>query len=54
MENGLEPHLTLEELKLLYRNARGNFLTLHRIMCRLGIVSDQERIQIYDLTKKVN
>lgn len=50
MENGI----TLEELKLLYRNARGNFLTLHRIMCRLGLVNDKERIQIYDLTKKVN
>ena len=49
-----EPRLTLDEIKSLYRNVKGQFLFLHRIMIRHGLVSEQERIVIYDLTKKVN
>lgn len=54
MENRVEPHLTLDELKNLYRNVKGQFLFLHRIMIRNGLVGEKERIQIFDLTKKVN
>lgn len=50
MENGL----TVQEMKDLYRNVKGQFLFLHRIMVRQGLVSDKERIQIYDLTNKPN
>lgn len=52
MENGVEPRLTLDEIKSLYRNVKGQFLFLHRIMVRHGLVSDKERIMIYDLTNK--
>ena len=48
----MEGGVTLKELQDLYRNAKGHFLYLHRIMIRLGLVGDKERIQIYDLTKK--
>lgn len=41
-----------QELQEAYRHAKGNFLFLHRLMVRLGLVGDKERIQIYDLTKK--
>ena len=51
MEDGVVP-LTLEEIKSMYRNAKGQFLFLHRIMIRHGLVGEKERIQIYDLTSK--
>ena len=51
MEDSLVP-LTLEEIQSMYRNVKGQFLFLHRIMIRHGLVSDRERIQIYDLTHK--
>lgn len=54
MEDGLTPAFTTDELKNLYRNVKGQFLFLHRIMVRHGLVGDKERIQIYDLTKKEN
>ena len=54
MENGVDPNLTLDEIKEAYRRIKGSFLLLHRIMIRHGLVSEQERIVIYDLTKKVN
>lgn len=44
--------LTLEEIKSMYRNVKGQFLFLHRIMVRHGLVGEKERIQIYDLTSK--
>lgn len=51
MEDGVVP-LTLEEIKSMYRNVKGQFLFLHRIMIRHGLVGEKERIQIYDLTSK--
>ena len=54
MEDGLELRLKLEEIKSLYRIAKGQFLFLHRIMVRHGLVSDKERMMIYDLTNKHN
>jgi hypothetical protein len=44
--------ITVEEIKNLYRNVKGQFLFLHRIMIRHGLVSERERIMIYDLTNK--
>jgi hypothetical protein len=41
-----------DDLQNAYRHAKGNFLYLHRIMVRLGLVGEKERIQIYELTKK--
>jgi hypothetical protein len=52
MENGVTPSLTADELKNLYRNVKGQFLFLHRIMIRHGLVGEQERIIMYDLTSK--
>lgn len=52
MENGVEPRLTADEIKNLYRNVKGQFLFLHRIMVRQGLVGEKERIMIYDLTNK--
>lgn len=40
-----------EELIGAYRAAKSTFLQLHRIMIRLGVVSDRERIAIFDLTR---
>ncbi len=51
MEDGVVP-LTVEEIKSMYRNVKGQFLFLHRIMIRHGLVSERERIMIYDLTSK--
>ena len=47
-----EPRISLEELTSLYRASRSTFLQLHRIAIRYGIVSDKERIEIYELTRK--
>ncbi|MDH5252429.1 MAG: hypothetical protein OEW25_03805 [Nitrospira sp.] len=52
MEDGVTPRLTEDELKNLYRNVKGQFLFLHRIMVRHGLVGDKERIVVYDLTNK--
>lgn len=52
MENGVTPQLTVDELKSLYRNMKGQFLFLHRIMVRHGLVNERERIIVYDLTSK--
>jgi len=52
MEDGVTPRLTDDELKNLYRNVKGQFLFLHRIMVRHGLVGDKERIVVYDLTNK--
>jgi hypothetical protein len=41
-----------EEILSLYRAAKGTFLQLHRIAIRYGLVSDKERIDIYELTRK--
>lgn len=50
MENGIKQSLTEAEVQELYRKVRGTFLQFHRTMVRLGLVSDKERIQIFDLT----
>ena len=34
-----------------YRASKSTFLQLHRMMIRLGHVSDRERIAIFDLTR---
>lgn len=52
MENGLAKTPPSEvELIGAYRAAKSTFLQLHRIMIRLGVVSDRERIAIYELTR---
>jgi hypothetical protein len=56
LENDLGERLTTtldqEELVNLYRYTKGTFLLLHRMMIRAGLVAEQERITIYDLTRK--
>jgi hypothetical protein len=51
MESGLKSPPSESELSGAYRSAKSTFLQLHRIMIRLGLVSDRERIEIYDLTR---
>jgi len=50
----LDSRIDTKELETLYRTAKGQFLALHRIMIRLGLVNTKERIDIYDLTKTSN
>jgi len=47
-----EPRVSVEELTSLYRTAKSTFLQLHRVAIRYGLVSDKERIEIYELTRK--
>jgi hypothetical protein len=39
------------ELVNLYRTAKSTFLQLHRLLIRQGLMSEQERIIMFDLTQ---
>ena len=47
----MDDPVTKDELLNLYRTAKSTFLQLHRLLIRHGMMSEQERIIMFDLTR---